>query len=168
MIINRRIYIWKKNGDLELMSRTPYTYKISEIEKKIREWYRFNPYAKKVNENWICSDYRIDQQRPQRKVYSEKYIEIVSISEMEKVVLNEVIQKIESEINYPTVWDDGKNEYYEDTIHCPKCMKRRKVLTSHSHCEFCGFEFSKSKKCPKCKDLSPSDSNFCIHCGNKL
>ena len=96
MIINRRIYIWKKNGDLELMSRTPYTYKISEIEKKIREWYRFNPYAKKLDENWICSDYRIDQQRPQRKVYSEKYIEIVSISEMEKVVLNDVIQKIEN------------------------------------------------------------------------
>ena len=87
---------------------------------------------------------------------------------MEKKVLDNVINKIEKNINYPTVYDDGENIYYEDTIHCPKCGKRRKVLTSKTNCEECGFEFSKAKKCLKCKDLNLNEYNYCVHCGNKL
>lgn len=165
MIIDEKVYIFP-NGNMRLLSKTRYTYKINEIEKKLKKWYALHPYSKKINEKVFCGDYRIDQQRPQRNVYSEVYWKIISISEMEKKVLNETVKKIESNIDYPTVWDDGENRYYEDTIHCPKCGKRRKVLTSKTHCEFCGFEFDNAKKCPKCKDLSLKNSNHCNHCGH--
>ena len=157
-----------KNGEMKLFSYVEHTFKMSEMDKPIRKWYKHNHYAKRLNKKWICQDYRIDQQRPQRNVYSEAYIKIVEISEMEEIHLTKLINELESKIDYPTVWDDGKNRYYEDTIHCPNCDKRRKVLTSKTHCEFCGFEFAKALKCPKCKDLSPTGSNHCIHCGHDL
>jgi len=167
MIIDEKIYIFP-NGNMRLLSKTRYTYKIDEIEKKLKKWYSLHPYSKKINETVFCGDYRIDQQRPQRNVYSEVYWKIISISEMEKRVLDETVKKIESNINYPTVYDDGKNIYYEETIHCPNCGRRRKVLTSKTNCEYCGFEFSKGERCPNCNDLNLKNSNYCIQCGNKL
>lgn len=164
MITEERIYYLEK-GKMKLLSRYRHTYKINEFKKLITKLYRIHPYAKKLNDEWICGDYRIDQQRPQRKVYSEYYLKIISISEMEKKELNKLIKEKESQIDYPTVWDDGENRYYEDTIHCPKCGKRRKVLTSHTHCEFCGFDFRETKKCSDCGDLSLKNSDYCNHCG---
>ena len=158
-------YVDKRTGEMKLFSYVEYTYKASNVGKPIRRWYKYNPYAKRISKHWICQDYRIDQQRPQRNVYSEAYLKIVEITEMEENVLDEIIEELEKDRDYPTVWDDGKNSYYEDTIHCPNCGKRRKVLTSETHCEFCGFEFCKALKCPKCKDLSLKNSNYCIHCG---
>ena len=167
LIFEERVYYYYKR-EMRLLSSYTYTYKISKIEKHIRKWYLIHPYAKKLNDEWICSDYRIDQQRPQRKVYSEGYIKIINISEMEKNFLNKLIEEIESEIDYPCVWDDGENRYYEDVIHCPKCGEFRTSLSSKSHCEKCGFEFKKTIKCPKCKDLSLKGSEKCSHCGHKF
>ena len=164
MKLDERLYYFK-NGEMKLLSSWKMTFKISNVEKPIRKWYRQHPYSKRLNKKWICGDYRIDQQRPQRKVYSEWYLKIVEITEMEERYLDDLIKKIESEIDYPCVWDDGKNRYYEDVIHCPNCGKRRKVLTSKTNCEFCGFEFKKALKCPNCKDLSLNGSEKCIHCG---
>ncbi len=135
------------------------------ILKELEHWYKQNPYAKRINENCICSDYRIDQQRPQRNVYSEYYFKIISISNMERRIVDSKIKSLEENIDYPTVWDDGENKYYEETIYCPKCGKRRKVLTSKTHCEFCGFEFSKAKKCPECNGLNLKGSDECRICG---
>ena len=40
-------------------------------------------------------------------------------------------------------------------------MNRRKVLTSKTHCEFCGFEFSESVKCSECGGLNLKNSDVC-------
>lgn len=165
MKIDERIYYYR-NGGMKLLSSTKTVFKISTIEKPIRKWYRHNPYSKRLNEEWICGDYRIDQQRPQRKVYSECYLRIFDMSEMEKNFIDKLIKDIEKDIEYPTVWDDGENRYYEKTIYCPNCGKRRKVLTSKTHCEFCGFKFSEAIECKKCGALNLKDSNVCIKCGN--
>lgn len=165
MIIGNRIYRFK-NGKKILLSNVYGTFNIRNFDKPIRKWYRKNPYAKKLDEKWICQDYRIDQQRPQRNVYSEAYLEIKEITEIEKRYLDKLIEELEKDIDYPTVWDDGENWYYEETIYCPDCGKRRKVLTSETHCEFCGFEFSKAKNCPKCNRLNLEDNVFCTECGH--
>lgn len=154
--------------DNKLHKRAKYTIQRYEVAEHIRKWYAFHPYAKRLDEKWICSDYRIDQQRPQREVYSQGYIKIESITEMEEKWFDELINKYESKIEYPTVWDDGENTYYEETIYCPKCGKRRKVLTSKTHCEECGFEFEKAKKCPKCKTLNLKENNHCTKCNYKF
>ena len=90
------------------------------------------------------------------------------MTEMEEKFFDKLIKDIEKDIDYPTVWDDGKTRHYEDTIHCPNCGKRRKVLTSKTYCEFCDIAFSKFyvKKCPKCKDLNLIDEKVCRHCGH--
>lgn len=157
-----------KNGKMTLISNHEESYDVLSMVIPIRKWYKNNPYAKRISKEWICQDYRIDQQRPQRNVYSEAYIKIISITDMEESHLSMLIEKLESEIDYPTVWDDGKNKYYEETIYCPNCGKRRKVLTSKTHCEFCGFEFDKALKCPKCNALNMKGSKFCIKCGYKF
>lgn len=164
MKISRNIYRFK-NGEMKLFRKYEEIYDIISINAPIRRWYRKNPYAKRVDKNWICSDYRVDQQRPQRNVYSEAYIEIISMTDMEEVHFDRLIENLEKDIEYPTVWDDGKNEYYEETIYCPKCGKRRKVLTSETHCEFCGFEFSKALKCPKCNTMYLKGDDECKKCG---
>lgn len=168
MIIGEKVqYFDKKSGEMKPFMYYEHTYKTSDLEKPIRKWYRMHPYAKRISKHWICNDYRIDQQRPQRNVYSERYLKIVQMTEMEEKFFDKLIKDIEKDINYPTVWDDGKTRHYEDTIHCPNCGERRKVLTSKTHCEFCGFAFSKFyvKKCPKCKDLNLIDEKVCRHCG---
>lgn len=164
MIIGEKVQYWK-NGEMKTFMYYEHTYKIKDLEKPLRRWYRMHPYAKRINKHWICNDYRIDQQRPQRNVYSERYLKIVQMTEMEEKIFDKLIKDIEKDINYPTVWDDGKTRHYEDTIHCPNCGKRRKVLTSKTHCEFCGFVFSNAKKCPKCKDLNLMYVDICKHCG---
>lgn len=164
MKIETRVYRLK-DGKMKIFSNIKNTYSILDMDKPFKKWYRRNPYAKRINENWICQDYRIDQQRPQRNIYSGAYIKIISITEMEEKHLDKLIDELESKIDYPTVWDDGYNNYYEETIYCPNCGKRRKVLTSHTHCEFCGFEFDKAKKCPKCNGLNLKGSDECRLCG---
>ena len=154
------------NGEMKVFTNVEAKYNIYNFSKPIRKWYRYNPYAKKLNDEWICQDYRIDQQRPQRNVYSEAYIHIIQITEIERKYLDRLIDELEKNIEYPTVYDDGKNWYYEETIYCPDCGKRRKVLTSKTHCEFCGFEFSKAKNCPKCNRLNLEDNQFCTECGH--
>lgn len=157
-----------KDGEFKERSKWHHIWQEIEMVEMINKWYKRHPYAKRLNKYWICGDYRIDQQRPQRNVISDNYIKIISISEMEEMKLTKLITSLESQINYPTMWDDGKNEYYEETIYCPQCGKRRKVLTSKIHCEFCGFEFEKAKKCPKCNNLNLKENNYCIHCGHKF
>lgn len=152
------------DGKMSLIYNDEKTCNKLKASQIIRRWYRKNQYAKRVDKEWICSDYRVDQQRPQRNVYSEAYIQITSMTEMEETYIDTTIKSLEMNREYPTVWDDGKNEYYEETIYCPNCGKRRKVLTSKEHCEFCGFEFSKAKKCPKCNSLNLKGSNYCIKC----
>lgn len=152
------------NGNWEIRRKTYQTLDMLGVMKRIDYWYKDFPYAKRINDKYICSDYRIDQQRPQRNVRSDYYIKIVSITPMEEIWFDKLIEKYENKIDYPTTWDDGENRYYEETIYCPKCGKRRKVLTSHTHCEFCGFEFNKAIKCPKCNSLNLKGSNHCINC----
>lgn len=164
MIIGVRKHYFK-NGEMKLFSYYEKTYDIRKFNKVITKWYKRNPYAKRVSKHWICCDYRIDQQRPQRNVYSEAYIKIVQMTEMEEKFIDNIIKGIEKDIEYPTVWDDGKNIHYEETIYCPNCGKRRKVLTSESHCEYCGFEFDKAKVCPKCNGLNLKGSDECRICG---
>lgn len=166
-MLDERLYYFK-NGQMNLLSSSKITCKISSMEKIIKKWYAHHPYSKKLNDKWICGDYRIDQQRPQRKVYSEQYLKIVEITEMERNYLDKLIEKIESDIDYPTVWDNGEERHYEKTIYCPKCGKRRKVLTSKTHCEFCGFEFNKAIECEKCGALNLKDNNVCTICGNEF
>ena len=162
-----RLYNFK-NGKMNLISNYEKTYDIISMGKPIRKWYKRNPYAKRISKHWICRDYRIDQQRPQRNVYSEAYIKIVNITDIEEMYLTELINEIEKDIIYPTVWDNGEERFYEETIYCPKCGKRRKVLTSETHCEYCGFEFNKAKKCPKCNGLNLRGSDECRICGYKF
>lgn len=157
--------IYSFNNEMKLWledEKTVNKYKASQI---IIEFYRKNPYAKKLEGGLICSDYRIDQQRPQRNVQSEQYLKLVSMTELEERYVDATINSLEKNIDYPTVWDDGVNRHYEQTIYCPKCGKRRKVLTSETHCEFCGFEFSKALKCPKCNSLNLKGSDECKKCG---
>lgn len=167
MIIGvRKQYV--KNGEMKLFSYYEETYNTVTIHRPLDRWYKNNPYAKRISKHWITCDYRIDQQRPQRKVYAEAYIKIVQMTEMEEKVLDRHIERLEKDREYPTVWDDGKNTYYEETIYCPNCGERRKVLTSKTHCEFCGFEFNKAKKCPKCNGLNLKGSDECRICGYKF
>ena len=164
MLIGIRIYTFK-DGEMKLWSNSEKVYNILNVYKLIEHWYRRHPYAKRVSEKWICQDYRIDQQRPQRNVYSQAYIKLVSMSEMEKRYMDSLIKGIEKDIEYPTVYDDGEHMFYEKTIYCPNCNKRRKVLTSKTHCEFCGFEFDDALKCPKCEALNLKGSKECKECG---
>lgn len=164
MRVTTKIFIFKNGGMEPIFNEVSKCSKL-EAQKTILRWYRKNPYAKRINDEWICSDYRVDQQRPQRNVYSEAYIKIDSMTDMEKRYIDLLIKNLERNREYPTVWDDGKNTYYEETIYCPKCGKRRKVLTSETHCEFCGFEFDKAFKCPKCNGLNLKGSDECRICG---
>ena len=154
-----------EDGKAYKLSNTEKVFNIYEGDLFFRRWYRKNPYAKRLNPNCICCDYRIDQQRPQRNVYSEAYVFIKQMTEMEKKQINSLINSIEENIEYPTVWDDGETRHYEETIYCPNCGKRRKVLTSKSHCEHCGFEFSNALKCPHCNTLNLKGSKYCTKCG---
>lgn len=167
MKIGVRLYYFK-NGEMKLFSNTEKVCDWIKADKKIRNWYRDNPYAKRVDEEWICCDYRVDQQRPQRNVYSEAYIKISSMTEMENKHITNLINNLEKNIEYPTVWDDGKNRYYEETIYCPNCGKRRKVLTSKTHCEKCGFKFEDALKCQNCGALNLKGSKYCINCNHKF
>lgn len=144
-----------------------YSYKALDrlsMIKEFNKWYKDNPYAKRVGKTMICSDYRIDQQRPQRDVRSDAYIVINSMTELEERLFDGLIEGLESKIDYPTTWDDGENTYYEETIYCPNCGERRKVLTSHNFCEFCGFEFSKAVRCPECNGLNLKGADKCRLC----
>lgn len=152
------------DGDMKIFMNSEKVCDKIKASKKIKSWYNKNPYAKRVDKEWICSDYRVDQQRPQRNVYSEAYMNITSMTEMEEKYIDFFIKSLEEHIEYPTVWDDGEKMYYEETIYCPNCGGRRKVLTSKTHCEHCGFEFSKAKKCPKCNALNLKGSNHCTKC----
>ena len=138
------------------------------ISKSMMEYYKKFPFAKRLDEKWICCDYRIDQQRPQRNVYSEAYIEIRNVMPLEKKELDDIISSLEEKINYPTVWDNGKYAFYEETIICPNCNHQRKSLTSVTHCEHCGYEFDKGIKCKECGTLNLENSEECKKCGCKF
>lgn len=163
MKVEFRVYDLK-DGNWYVALKTKRTMNKLDTMKQIRKWYKHHPYAKMIDENTICGDYRIDQQRPQRNVRSDGYIKILSITDMEKRYLKKLIDELEKQIEYPTLWDNGEEVFYEETIYCPKCGERRKVLTSETHCEFCGFEFSKAKKCPICNTLNLKGSKSCKKC----
>lgn len=167
MILRASMY-HLKNGEMKEFFREEKQYDVLSMGMVIHKWYRKNKYAKRVGRKWICQDYRIDQQRPQRNVYSEAYLQVISMTELEEKHFDNLIKNIEKDIEYPTVWDNGEEVFYEKTIYCPNCGKRRKVLTSKTHCEFCGFEFSDSIECSECGGLNLKDSDVCRICGHDL
>lgn len=167
MKLEERLYYYG-NGKMNLFTKFRKTYNIANVYKPLKIWYKKHPYAKRLDDGWICSDYRIDQQRPQRRVFSEGYIKFVEITEIEEKVVDKIISELESKIDYPCVWDDGEHSYYEEKIICPNCHKERKVLTSETECEFCGFKFDEAFKCSECGALNLKGSDECINCHTKF
>lgn len=181
MRIGNRIYYFE-NGEMKLLSNVEQTFNIYSFREPIIKWYRKNPYAKRINQKWICKDYRIDQQRPKRNVYSEAYLKIIEITEIEERHLTDLIKKLEENINYPKVIFDNGKEYVIDEkikkeekikceekmikvekIHCSKCGML--IHNEDNYCCYCG-EKQESRICKKCG--SKINGNYCSECGEKL
>ena len=158
MKIGNRVYYFK-NGEMKLLSNVEQIYDIHSFRKPIIKWYRRNPYAKRINKTWICKDYRIDQQRPKRNVYSEAYLKIIDITEIEERYLSNLINDLESKINYPKVISDDGENY--------KIVYEEKVKKHNNDKKRIKKDYSNKKQCHRCKEWINEDDKYCIYCGVK-
>lgn len=119
--------LFYSNGEMKPLVRSEKTYDILNYSMLIRRFYRKNPYAKRIDKNWICQDYRIDQQRPIRNVYSEGYLEIVYMTEMEEMSLNNMIKLLEKDRIYPFICPYCETENMKGNNYCIKCGNKLEV-----------------------------------------
>ena len=185
MKISNRLYYFE-DGKMKLLSNVEQTFNIYNFRKPIIKWYKKNPYAKRINKEWICKDYRIDQQRPMRNVYSEAYLKITNITKIEERYISDLINELENKIKYPKViYDDGKEYVYKEnneevksnkikkrkfkdnvnSIHCHNCNSI--INKNDNYCSYCGVKQIKLIKCKYC-ECEIKNKNYCSNCGEKL